>query len=257
MHRYVVLFCLAALLAASGCGGSEARKAKALERGQEYLAARDYAKARVEFRNALQIDPKDAAARARLGEAAEGLGNFEEAVNNYRAALELDPGQGRARARLGRMMVFGGVPEQALELVGPGLEQDPRSADLLTVRGAARVQQGDVAAGRADAEAALAVQPNHSDATALLATLLWREDRREEALALLGRTIEASRDDALLREVYAQLLLANGDAEGAEVQLKEIVRLEPEVQAHRYRLAQSYASRGKTGLAIDTVREAV
>jgi len=253
----IALLLLVTLATAPGCGGSEARKAKALERGQEYLAARDYAKARVEFRNALQIDPKDAAARARLGEAAEGLGNFEEAVNNYRAALELDPGQGRARARLGRMMVFGGVPEQALELVGPGLEQDPRSADLLTVRGAARVQQGDVAAGRADAESALALQPNHSDATALLATLLWREDRREEALALLGRTIEASPDDALLREVYAQLLLTTGDGERAEVQLKEIVRLEPEVQAHRYRLAQSYASRGKTELAIETLRDAV
>jgi len=257
MHRYVILFCIVALLAASGCGGSEARKEKALERGQELLAERDYAKARVEFRNALQIDPKDAAARTLLGEAAEALGSFEEAVNSYRAALELDPGQVRARARLARMMVFGGVPDEALALIAPGLEMQPQSADLLAVRGAARLQQGELEAARSDARAALAVQPNHPDATALLATLLWREDERDEALALLERTVEASPDDAMLRPIYAQLLLTAEKPELAEAQLREIVRLEPKELGHRYRLAQLYASQKKPDLAAATLREAV
>jgi len=253
----LTLLLLAALTTMPGCGGSEARKDKALERGQEFLAERDYAKARIEFRNALQIDPTDASARTLLGESAEALGNFEEAVNAYRAALDLDPGQIRARARLGRMMVFGGVPEQALELVAPGLEQNPRSADLLGVRATARLQQGDVEAARQDAVAALAVQAGHSDATALLATLLWREDKRDEALALLDRTLEASPDDAVLRQIYAQLLLTAGKPEQAAAQLKEVVRLEPENQAHRYRLAQLYASQKMTDAAIETLRDAV
>ena len=119
MKRFTALLLAASLLVAAGCGGSEARKEKSLEKGQEFLAERDYAKARVEFRNALQIDPKNAGARAMLGEAAENLGDYEEAVRSYRQALELDPGQVRARARLGRIMVFSGVPDQALELVEP------------------------------------------------------------------------------------------------------------------------------------------
>ena len=258
MRRFAItLLLLAALAAVSGCGGSEARKQHALERGQALLTSRDYVKARIEFRNAVQIDPNDAAARTLLGEAAEGLGNYEEAVGNYRKALDLDPKQERARARLGRMMVFGGVPDQALELIEPGLASNPTSADLLSVRGTVRMQQGDLDTARKDAEAALAAKPNHSDATALLASVLWREQQRDEALALLDRTIVASPDDAMLRQIYAQLLLTSGKPQLAEEQLREVVRLEPENQDHRYRLAQLYVAQKKPQLAITVLRDAV
>ncbi len=257
MRRAAAVMLLVLLGAAAGCGGSEARKARALERGQEFFAERDYAKARVEFRNALQIDPKDAQARALLGETSEALGDFEEAVNNYRYALALDENQVKARARLGRMMVFGGVPDQALETIAPGLEKNPQSADLLAVRAAVHLQQGEVDAARKDAEAALAAQPNQSDATALLATLLWREDKRDEALAMLDKTIKASPDDIVLRQIYAQLLLTAERPGPAEAQLKEIIRLEPEVQGHRYRLAQLQAAQKNTDAAVATLRDAV
>ncbi len=258
MKRFPITLLLLTLLAGvAGCGGGEARKARAMERGQELLAERDYAKARVEFRNALQIDPKNAEARTLLGETAEALGDFEEAVNNYRYALALDENQVKARARLGRMMVFGGVPDQALEIIEPGLVKDPNSADLLAVRAAVHLQKGESDAARKDAEAALAAQPNHSDATAVLATLLWREDRRDETLAMLDKTIKASPDDLVLRQIYAQLLLTAEKSDLAEVQLKEIVRLEPGIPGHRYRLAQLQASRQKTDEAIATLRDAV
>jgi len=239
----------------SGCGGSEARKERSLERGREYLAARDFAKARVEFRNALQVDPKDAAARTLLAEAAERLGNYEEAAGNYRAAIDLDPAQVQARARLARMMVFGGVPDQALELLGPGLEREPKSADLLAMRGAARMQQGDTAAARQDP-----MRRSPSSRTLrrhrAARTLLWREGKREEALALLGRTLEASADDVMLREIYAELLLESARPADAACSSSASCARARDL-SRRFRLAQLYASQRQTDRAVETLRDAV
>ena len=253
----IVLLLMGLIAAATGCGGSEARKDKAMERGQQLYAQRAYAKARVEFRNALQVDPKDAAAWTLLGETNEALGEFKEAVDAYRNALELDESQVRARARLGRMMVFGGAPDQALETIEPGLAKHPQSADLLAVRAAVHQQQGDIEGARKDAEAALAAEPNQPDATALLATLAWREGRRDEALAMLDKTLKASPDDIMLRQIYAQLLLTAEKPDLAEVQLKEIVRLDPGTLGNRYRLAQLQASQKKIDEAVATLRDAI
>ena len=53
-----LLLCLSAALAA--CSGPEERLARAIERGEQFMADEDFEKARVEFSNALQIDPNNA-----------------------------------------------------------------------------------------------------------------------------------------------------------------------------------------------------
>jgi Tfp pilus assembly protein PilF len=56
--RIIAVLLAVALLA--GCGGAEERKAKYLERGKAFFEEENYDKARVEFKNVLQIDPKTA-----------------------------------------------------------------------------------------------------------------------------------------------------------------------------------------------------
>ena len=59
------------VLMLAGCGGAEERKAKYLERGKTYFEEENYDKARVEFKNVLQIDPKSPGPYFYLGKIAE------------------------------------------------------------------------------------------------------------------------------------------------------------------------------------------
>src|SRR5580698_687241 len=81
------IVCLLAL-ALAGCGGAESRKLKHLEKGQAFLTAGNFEKARVEFRNALQIAPTDSEARYDNGAVDEKMGNLREAAQFYLGAID-------------------------------------------------------------------------------------------------------------------------------------------------------------------------
>jgi tetratricopeptide (TPR) repeat protein len=249
--RRVALVLLTILVAA--CGGGESRKEDHLQKGQAFLAERNYAKARVEFRNALQIDPKDASARTGAGVAAERLGEFEEAAKLYRAAIAADAGQELARANLARMLLGGGAPDQALKVLAPGLEANPNSAKLLSVRAAATATS-DPTAARRDADAAYAQAPQDPDVVAVLASLQWRAGQREQAFALLDQTIAAVPDALELRDMRIQLALLNGDVAAAERGLEEFIKRDPASIEQRNRLAQVYLIQGKVDPALETLR---
>ena len=94
----------------SACGSAESRKARYIQHGNEYLAASNYDKARVEFRNAAQIDPKDADVRYLLGQVAERANDIRDAVGQYRSAISQNPKHWPARAALGRLFLFTACP---------------------------------------------------------------------------------------------------------------------------------------------------
>ena len=119
------LLLAAAVLASSGCGGAQARLARHLEKGEAFLADKNFDKALVEFQNALQIAPKDPRARLEMGIVDEKIGNPREAAQFYQASIDVSPDNTEARARLARLYLFSGAPEQAMELIRPALEKHP------------------------------------------------------------------------------------------------------------------------------------
>src|SRR5215472_1095753 len=144
------LVLVVALLA--GCGGADARRASHMARGEQYLAADELAKARIEFADALQIAPNDAEARFMSGRVAERLGNLRTAASMYQGAIDVDPGHVQAHSRLGLLYVLSGTPDRALQLIKPVLESHPDDPDLLAVRAAARALLKDDAGALADAQ---------------------------------------------------------------------------------------------------------
>jgi tetratricopeptide (TPR) repeat protein len=255
--RWIAALSLALVLGlAAGCGGAKARVAGHLERGQEYLANGNYEKARVEFRNALQIDPRNAEARFLSGQVAERLNNPREAVAFYQAAVEADPGLTKARANLGRLYLFAGVPDRALKLVEPALAK-AEDAGLLTVRGGARLQANDMQGALADARRAIELDAGDENAVALLAGIYRRLGENEKALAVLVDAVQRAPKSAALREVLVQLRAQEGDRAGMQQELKDLIKLKPKDQRYRYQLALAYLRNKQVDEAEAVLREAV
>lgn len=252
---WLPLACVA--LVVSGCGGAEARKAKHLAKGDAYLAAGNFDKARVEFRNALQIAPTDSEARYDNGEVDLKLGNPREAAQFFQAAIDSNPDNLRARASLGRLYVFSGAADKALDTVKPSLVKHPDDPSLLIVRAAANLQLKHPEEALKDAERAVELAPDDENAISVLAGIYKSEDQAPKAQALLEAAIKRNPATADLRLVLAQLDSSLGKTAEVEALLLELVKMQPADKAHRLRLAQFYARSNQDDAAERALRDGI
>jgi tetratricopeptide (TPR) repeat protein len=252
---WLLSLCLPVLVAS--CGGAESRKAVHLEKGEAYLAAGNFEKARVEFRNALQIAPVDSEVRFENGVVDEKLDNTREAASFYQGAIDSNPENIRARVALGRIYMHGGAPKLALDAINPAFAKHPDDAGLLTVRAGAHAEQKDTAAALVDAERAVQLAPANEDALSVLASIYQLGGQTDKATALLEDGIKRVPDSVNMRLQLAQLYADRKQLAQAEALLADLVRLEPKEKAHRLRLAQFEASLDKIDDAERTLREGI
>jgi len=248
---------LAGVALLTACGGAESRRASHIERGQAYFAKGDFAKASVEFRNAMQIAPKDPGARLLAAQTEEKLGHWREAAGLYQSVIDAVPDSVQAPAALGRLYDVGGAPERALKIVEPALAKHPDDADLLTVRGAARLKLKDTQGGRADAERAVQLAPTSETAAALLAGVYREAGDYARAVQLVEATLQKIPAAVDLREVLANLYLSAGDSAKGQEQLRKLIAQRPGEWRYRYELALFCARDHQLDDALRVLEDAV
>jgi Tfp pilus assembly protein PilF len=89
---------------------------------------------RVEFKNVIQIDPKDAGAHYALGQAFENLQELQGAVGQYLAIIQINPSHTDARVRLGRLFLAGNALERSLEQAEEVIKRAPQDPDGYALR---------------------------------------------------------------------------------------------------------------------------
>jgi len=257
MARYLKALMVLLLGMVSGCMDPEVRLAQHMEEGWAYLEDGNFAKARVEFQNALKIEPNDPDARYALGRAMQALDRPRGAVGHYRVAVDLDSEHVPARVALAKLYLFSGLSEGADELIDEALAVAPDNGDALAVKAGsvARLQGSEAAAPWA--ERALAVDPRNHSALSLQSSILMRQGHQDRAISLLQAAVGREPDAVDLRRVFAQVLLESGLPDRAIEQLGKIARLEPETLNHRVVLARTLAMVGRADEAERELGQAV
>lgn len=170
-------------IAMAGCDSVEERVARHAERGAALVAEGDDARARLEFRNALELQESHAPSRLALAGIYEREGEFAAARANYALAAELDRSDAESRWRLARL-------------------------DLLL---------GRIDAAAAAAQEAVEISPGNVDAVAMLASSRLSQKRVDEAAALAERALSLDAANVMAHVAAAAAKLALGDAAGALV----------------------------------------
>ena len=130
MKLYRILLLTLCAFALISCGGAEERKAVYLEKAKSSIASGNLDKARIELKNVLQIDPKDADAYFQLGKVHEQLNEYQKAFGNYLKAEELNPNLLENQARLGRIyLLLANEPDKAQQKIDLILSKEPNNAD--------------------------------------------------------------------------------------------------------------------------------
>ncbi len=254
-HAVRIAVTLPLLLAA--CGGPEQRKAAYMERGRAQLEKNNLDKARIEFSNVLQIDPKDVEARYLLARTLEQKQDLRGAAGHYLRVIEEDPAHAEARVRMGEYYLLGGAPEKTMEQVTEILTRDPDNVDALVLRGSVKAQAGETGVALDDARKAMELAPDNANAAVLAASLHLRRKDTDRAITVLKSSIARHPDSMGLRATLAKVYFDAGRHGDAEQELAAIVASEPSRLAHRLRLATFYTNARRLDDAEHLLREAV
>jgi tetratricopeptide (TPR) repeat protein len=253
--RTLIAVFLAAALAA--CTPADERAANYLAKANDLFESGDLVKAKLEARNAAQIEPKNAEARYLLALIAEKEQEIRPMIQHLLVAVDADPTHVRARLKLGNLMFFGQAFEQSLEQLEALQELDPRNPAVILLAGRHQAQQGDLAAALASFEEAAAIDPDNAEAIILRAAS-YAEDDVEKALAILDGGIQRLSIEKAkpLREIRQLVLIQDGRLDDAEAGWRSLMNDFPDEPRFQQELARYYAAEGRMDDA-DAVLRAV
>lgn len=251
------LAALGAALLLAACDSPEEKAAKHLERGIAYFDAGDDARAMVELRNVLRLQPKNAEALYLVGRISERAEQLPQAYEAYRAALAEKPDLIDAHTRFGTLALVRNDLDAA-ERAADAIEKlQPDNPDGLAIRGAVMLRRGDLERALDTARQALAVAPEHENAMAVVLGVLNARGRQDEALSYVDEALARVPRSLGLRQVKLLLLTEKGDTEGVARTYRELIELEPESSALRLRLAGYHQARKEFPQAEAVLREAL
>jgi len=256
----LLIFLMALLIPLlAGCGSPEDKVAAHIGKAKALMADEDYERAKIEARNAIQIQPKNAEAHFILAQLAWRDGDAWGAFPNLLMAVESDPGLLDARLRLGDLYFASGDARGAAEQAAAARELAPERADVRLLSGKVLLMQGDAAAAETEVDAALAMNPAFVDAITSKAGLLSSRGDDEAALAVIdqGIAITSSSDAAFLRDYRLSFLLGIGKDADYEAGLLALMQATPGESKYRYQLLDFYSGRGRGDDELRVLREFV
>jgi len=243
------LFCLllAAAVFLAGCTNPEKNKAEHVTRGEAYLKDSKFQEASLEFRNALQIDDKLAAAHWGLARAFEGLERYPEMLDELRKTVSLDKNRDNldARIKLGNYYLAGSrgrsdVVTEADKLAKEVLEKDPNNIEGHILMGGVLFAQDQKEKAFAELNHAIQIDPKRVESYLSLARFYMVTKDRDKAEETYKRALSINGNSVVAHTEYGKFLAIYNRMPEAEAELLKAVQVGPTDRNARFVLASYY-----------------
>lgn len=256
--KLILLLCF--LFNLASCDVSNNRKNKHLEKGIAYLADNNTEKARIEFKNVMQIDPKFAEVYYYMGRLEEKNKQLSKALAFYNGAIELEPDYLEAKVSAAKIYLVAGTKshiEKSSSILDEVLQNDPGNPEARLILSTIDYKSGKQEKAINDIEALLDEHVDMLEAISLLATIYSSRGELQKALNVLEKGINKNSNDIPLRMSYAKLLSSSNNNSAAERQLEEIIRIKPEDYSFRIALSRFYTFNKQIDKAESVLRKAI
>ena len=181
------------------------------------------------YQLAIDVDGGCALFHFSLGQALEQLPRFQDALAAYRAAVRLEPRDAAARGRLGSVLLHLGQPEQAeLQLRKALTQAPPQAAEAWSNLGWAIELQGRCDEAAECYRQANALLPDLAEHLGNLGSKLLGQQRFEEAIRYYQRALALKPDLAALHDLLGTAQLAIGDHAAAIACSRKAIALQPD-----------------------------
>src|SRR5678816_2910545 len=128
-HRVWLMAVGFAVSMAAACSNPEQAKREHFDNANRFMEAGKTQEAILEYRNALQEDPRYGEARLRLAQAYQTAGNFNQARREFIRAADLMPQNTVAQVQASRYLVAAGQFEDARTRIQLVIDRDPTNVD--------------------------------------------------------------------------------------------------------------------------------
>lgn len=245
LHISLLCLLLAAVVSLAGCSNPEKAKAEHVAKGEVYLKDQKFQEASLEFRNAIQIDDKLAAAHWGLARAFEGLERFPEMIDELRKVIALDKDNLEARLKLGNYYLAGSrsradIIAEAERLAKEVLDKDPKSIEGHILMGSVLFSQQQKDKAFAELDKAIQLDPNRVESYLSLAKFHIAVREPEKAEAVFKHAISINGNSSLAHSEYGKFLTQMNRQPEAEAELRKAVEVGPNDRNAHFVLASYY-----------------
>ncbi len=230
-RRPLATLCLSACLAISltACKGSSGDAASNLQKAQASIAAKDFASAHIQLKNAIQASPDNAQARFIFGKLLLDEGRLLDAEKELRRAMELNfDNDLLAEPLLESVLRTGGFEKLKETTAKLKISKPASKATILALYGQAYLGENKISEAQEAFSGALVADANSVAARVGLSKVMANRGDIPGALEAAKALVTQAPKDFRSHLLLADMMIANGQGNEVEAILKQAVTLKPQ-----------------------------
>ena len=227
-----------------------------LERGNAFIAARQWANAETALRAATKFQPKDAAAWSLLGWALWQQDKTAEAKSDLEKAIELDPDAPDAHNYLASLLMGSGDAPGAEKQFRAALTIDPGVATWQSNLALLVASRGSMAEASEHFERSIRLDPRYLPARLNYARVLANQNNFDAAEQQVKAALAVDPRLAPAHQLLGSILSARGDSAAAIREFKAALSLSPNDGRTHYELGIALGQSGDSAGAIEQLTAA-
>lgn len=251
LHSVALTAGIVAIIGLSGCGGSDQEKAQNfVDKGVQQMSTQNLPAAKIEFTNAIRLDPESKDALYYLSILMEQEKNWPEFERYLTKLVEIEPEHIEARLRLANFYLGSGRIDVAKSHSEYLLKIDPNNLDIQLTRAAILLKTGESQDAMKLIENVLVQDPKHIDALFLKVSEQIHQQQFESALVTINSGLEAHPNNLALNMGKLKVLSQLNDWPAMVEVYNHLAALFPKNAAPVTSLAKGFAQRGDIDKAI-------